>query len=344
MNYSDDNNNNLDFVSVIIPCRNEEASIENCLKSLIAQDYPKKKLEILIVDGMSEDKTREIVENISKNFLFIKLLDNLKKLTPFAFNIGVKKSKGGVVIILGAHADYENNYISKCVNYLINNEADCVGGVMKIKSLNNSYASRAISLTLSSPFGAGNAQYKIGTPINPLEVDTVFGACYRKNIFELIGFFNESLIRNQDLEFNLRLKEAKGRIMLIPDAVSYYYPKPDFLSFLKHNFDDGFWIVYPIKFGVKAFSWRHLMPLFFVAGLTVVGIIGLFNEFFLILFFIGAIIYLTVNIYYSIKIAIENSNIKHVLFLSIAFLCRHVGYGLGSFWAAIKLLKSKIYG
>lgn len=343
MKYFDDNNNKSGFVSVVIPCRNEEGIIAKCLESLVLQDYPKEKIEILVVDGMSEDGTREIVKNISKSFSFIKLIDNPKKKTPFAMNVGIKNSNGGIIIIMGAHADYENNYISKCVNYLNSSGADCVGGEMKIRSLNDTFASKAISLTLSSLFGAGNAHYKVGKMDKPRKVDTVFGACYRKNVFERIGFFNEQLTRNQDLEFNLRLKNAGGRIMLFPDVASYYYPKADFLSFFKHNFEDGFWVIYPIKFGVRAFSWRHLTPLFFVAGLMITGIAGLFDTFYLVLFFVEIIIYLAINIYFSIKIAIENKNIKYVVFLLIAFLCRHVGYGLGSLWAALKLLKFKIY-
>ena len=124
-------NEQLLFVSIIIPCRNEEKYIGKCLQSIIEQNYPKDNLEVLVVDGMSEDRTREIVENYSQKYSFIKLFDNPKKFTPFGLNIGIKEAKGEIIMRMDAHAGYEKDYISKCVRYLENYDADNVGGAMK---------------------------------------------------------------------------------------------------------------------------------------------------------------------------------------------------------------------
>jgi len=203
---------NLPFVSVIIPCRNEEKYIGKCLDSLVKQDYPKDKLEVLVVDGMSEDKTREIIEEHIKKYSFIKLLKNPRKFTPFGLNIGIKEAQGAIIIRMDAHAAYEKDYISKCVKSLEKYKVDNVGGIMKTLPANSTLISKAIALSLSSPFGVGNAYFRIGSK-EPREVDTVFGGCYRREIFEKIGYFNENLPRGQDMEFNLRLREFGGKIL-----------------------------------------------------------------------------------------------------------------------------------
>lgn len=252
-------NNNLTLVSVIIPCRNEEKYIGKCLDSIIAQDYPKDKFEVLVVDGMSEDDTQGIVENYVQKHSYIRLLDNPKKITPCAFNIGIRNAKGQIIMIMGVHAAYEKNYISKCVKYLEKFGVDNIGGIMKTLPGEKTIVAKAIALCLSHPFGVGNSYYRTGYFKKPKWVDTVFGGCYKKGVFEKVGLFNENMVRNQDYEFNLRLKKARGKILLFPEVVAYYYPKP--------NFKDSFWVTYPLKFGIKGFSWRHLVPLIFVLGL-----------------------------------------------------------------------------
>ncbi len=141
------------FVTIIIPCWNEEKFIQKCLESIINQNYPKDKMEILVVDGMSEDKTREIIVDYSKRFSFIKLVDNPKKFTPFALNIGIKNSGGEIIIRMDAHAGYEKDYISKCVKYQKEYNADNIGGSIKTLPSQKTILSKAIALVLYSFFG-----------------------------------------------------------------------------------------------------------------------------------------------------------------------------------------------
>ena len=117
---------NLSFISIIIPCRNEEKYTGKCLDSIIMQDYPKENLEVLVIDGASEDKTREIVQDFSSQYPFIKLLTNPQKFTPFALNIGIKAAKGEIIVRMDAHAGYEKDYVSKCVAHLMESGADNV--------------------------------------------------------------------------------------------------------------------------------------------------------------------------------------------------------------------------
>jgi len=333
--------NNLPFVSIIIPCRNEERFIAECLDSVIQQNYPQEKMEILVADGISKDNTRDIVKEYIKKYKFIKLLDNPQKITPSAFNIGIKNSQGKYIFIIGAHAKYKNSYISKCIETSIKYNTDNTGGVWKILPQQNTLINKAIVSASSSIFGAGNAYYRKGYSKKIKEVDTVFGGCYKKEIFDKIGLFNEKLIRSQDMEFNIRLKKAGGKIILNPEIVSYYYPKSTLKEFFKHNFTDGVWTVYPVKITNVPLKLRHYIPLLFILSLLGTMILSIFWKLFLwlSLFIFG--IYLMVSLYFSIRIACQEKNIKYLFLMPITFACRHFGYGLGSLWGILTIWKIK---
>lgn len=332
--------NNLPFLSIIIPCRDEERYIGKCLDSLISQDYPKDNLEILVVDGMSKDKTGEIVKRYIKQYPFIELLENPQRFTPFGLNIGIKKAKGEIITRIDAHASYKEDYISKCVKYLKEYEADNVGGVMKTLPGKNTLGAKAIAICLSHFFGAGGADFRIGAN-KPKWVDTVFGGCYKREVFEKIGLFNENLVRSQDMEFNLRLKRKGGKILLAPEIVSYYYPKSNLKDFFLHNFQDGIWAIYPLKFVKMPLKLRHYIPFIFVLCLLITGLGGIFLSGFRWLFlFIGGL-YLLAAFYFSVKIAIREKDLRYFFVLPITFAARHIGYGLGSIWGSIKLLQPK---
>jgi len=330
---------NLPLVSVIIPCRNEAKFIANCLESILKQSYPKDKMEILVIDGMSGDKTREIIEKLkAKNEkLKIKVLDNPKKFTPFALNIGIKNSKGEIIIRLDAHATYIKDYILKCIKYLKEYNADNVGGVWKIMPRETTLINKSICLASSSVFGAGNAYYRMGYSKGLKWVDTVFGGCYKREVFKKIGLFNENLVRSQDMEFNLRLKKAGGKILLVPDIIAYYYPKSNFKEFFVHNFKDGIWAIYPLKFVKIPLCLRHYIPFIFILSLLGTGLLGIFFPifFWLFLFIFGS--YFLVANYFSVKISTKEKDIRFLFLMPVAFACRHIGYGLGSIWGLIKI-------
>ena len=327
------------FVSIIIPCRNEEKHIGKCLDSIIEQDFPKENLEVLVVDGDSTDRTREIVEKlkIKNERLKIKLLANPKKYTPFGLNIGIKEAKGDVVIRMDAHAGYEKDYISKCVKVLQESGADNVGGAIKTLPAADTMAARAIAYVLSGPLGAVSV-FRLGSA-KTMEVDTVFGGCYKKEIFEKIGLFDERMLRSQDIEFNKRLKKAGGKIILSPEIISVYYPQTTLFSFLKHNFQDGVWVTYPLKFGVRYFSLRHLIPLFFVSILMGLGFFSFFSKTIFFLFLLDTVFYFAANKFISWRISRREKEPLLFPFLVIASVSRHFGYGLGSLWGLVKTLK-----
>jgi glycosyltransferase involved in cell wall biosynthesis len=312
--------NEYPFVSIIIPCRNEGKFIGKCLDTILEQDYPKENLEILVVDGMSEDKTREIARNYSEKYPFIKLLENSKKFTNFAFNMGIKASKGEVIMIMGTHAGYEKDYISKCVRYLNEYNADNVGGIIKTIPSKNTLCARAITISLSHIFGVGGSYFRTGSK-EPKWVDTVFGGCYKKEVFDEIGLFNENLLRSQDMELNIRLKKAGGKILLHPDIIAYYYPKDNLKDFFVHNVKDGIWTVYPLKFVKTSLRLRHYIPLILVLTLP-----------------LSIWPYIIISLLFSFMIAVREKDIRLFFIMPLVFGVRHIGYGLGSIWGIIKLL------
>lgn len=306
-------------VSIIIPCRNEEKTIGKCLESVLSQDYPKENLEVLVIDGMSKDRTREIV----KEYPFVKLIENKKKITPVALNLGIKESEGEVIIRMDAHAKYENDYIKKCVKYLKEYNADNVGGIIKTVPKSNTLTSKAIAISLSSSFGAGGSYFRIGAK-EPVWVDTVFGGCYKREVFDRIGLFNESLVRSQDMELNLRLKSSGGRILLAPDIVAHYYPKDNLKDFFLHNIKDGVWAIYPLKFVRTPLKLRHYIPLIFVLTLP-----------------ISIWPYIPLSFYFSFKTALKEKDARYFFIMPLIFFVRHFGYGIGSIGGLFKLLKIK---
>jgi len=328
--------NNLSFVSIIIPCRNEEKFIGKCLDSIIANDYPRDRLEIFVIDGMSKDGTRKIIEQYIKQYSFIKFLDNPKKIAPVAQNIGIKNAKGEIIIIMDAHSTYEKDYISKCLEYLNKYNADNVGGIIITVPRNNSLSAKAIALVLSHPFGVGNSHFRIGSK-KPRWVESVPFGCYKKDIFKKIGYYNEKLASTYDRDFNLRLRKAGGKILLIPDIISYYYVRSNLKDFIKHDFRNGSAVIYSLKFGVKIFSWRHLTPLVFVGSFLGSLILGLFFFWAKILFILILGSYAFLNLFFSTKTSLKE-DLRYFLILPIIFTIHHFVYGLGSIWGLIKLL------
>jgi len=311
-------------VTVIVPCLNEERFIGVCLESIIANDYPKESLEVLVVDGYSKDRTREIIERykIQDTKYKIRLLDNPKITTPAAMNVGIKNAKGDIILKMDAHTKYEKDYISKCVEHLEESGADNVGGVLESVPAQNTLMAKAIAFCLSHTFGAGGSYFRTGTT-DAKEVDTVAFGCYKKEVFEKIGLYDERMAKIEDLELNLRLKKAGGKIMLFPDIKALYYPSSSTLgSFFKHNFDDGMWTTYPLKFGFVSGSWRHYIPLIFVLTLPV-----------------SIWLYIPVSLFFSLKIAMINNNIAFFFVMPLAFGARHIGYGIGSLVGLFKVLQ-----
>jgi len=323
--------------SVIIPCRNEEKYIARCLDSIIANGHPKNRLEVLVVDGLSEDGTRDIVGTYTRRYPFIRLLDNTRKITPAAMNVGLGQAKGDFIVKMDAHATYPADYIEKSVTYLLDYAADNVGGVWTIAPASNGTVARTIAHALAHSFASGNAPVKVGAR-GLRWTDTVAFGCYRRSVFERVGFWNEDLAGSSDLDFNRRLRAAGGRILLVPQITVNYYADGDLASFWRHNFADGVWATYVLKFRSRAFSWRHWAPLALVAA--VISLTGVAVAVPAVRTFSVGIIgaYTVANLGASTHLALRHRRLGYLVIAPVVFAIRHAAHGLGALHGLLLLL------
>lgn len=333
--------NSTPFVSVVVPCRNEEKFIQLCLDSIVGNDYPKDKREILVVDGYSEDQTKKILAQYALENPDICVIHNPNKITAAALNIGIKQAKGEYLLWMSAHNTYPKEYISKCIKAIKDYGVDNVGGRIIPQARTLSVFAKAIIKVISHPFGVGNSRFRTSCQ-KPVEADTVFGGCYHRDVFEKVGLFNEKLIRGQDMEFNLRLKKSGGKILLVPDIYSYYYARSSLISFFRHNFINGVWVIYPFKYTKHMpVSSRHLIPLGFVLSIIISLILTFYSPIFSYL--LGGImfVYLLLNYYFSLQISVQEKNIKFLFSLPVVFMFLHFSYGLGSLYGILSIFLHK---
>lgn len=333
------------FISLILLSRNEEKHIGHCLESLLNSDYPNGNFEILVVDGMSTDRTAEIVAEFKQRDPRVQWVENPKKITPAAMNIGVKAARGEVVAILGAHAGYSPHFLTHSVKYLYEYGADQAGIAVEYVPRNNTLIARSLARVIGHPFGAGgNAGYKRRVS-RPIWVDSILFACFRRELFAKIGLFNEELVHSQDMEWNQRLRRAGGRILLAPELTNRYYARSDLKSFTKHNFRNGLWAILPFEHSTTIpVRWRHLVPLSFVLALMVTGILSLTVPAGKWLFAAVLLPYLLCCAIASVDIAVRERSWKFVPIMLGVFPLLHIVHGAGSIYGVLKLTHHVLAG
>jgi len=332
----------LNPISIIIPIRNEENYIKECIESIINFDYPKEALEILFIDGMSKDSTLNIIKHYQEQYPYIKVIENRDKIVPTAMNLGIKEAKGDYICRLDAHASYPRDYISKLLEWSQKLDADNVGAVCKTSLKSSTNIAKAIQFVMSDKFGVGNSLFRIGVD-RPLEVDTVPFGFYKKEVFEKIGGYNEKLVRVQDLEMNKRLKRDGGKIFLVPDIECTYYPRETLKSFWQNRFKTGKWIILAPYFTntLNNISLRHITPLIFLLISFLLILLSLFNKLFIPLLTIFLLFY-SIILFARALILTKDSILSFNILVVYATL--HFGYGLGSFISIMEIFINKRKG
>jgi len=314
-------------VSVVVPCRNEEAFIVTCVENIFSQDYPADKFEVLVADGMSTDSTKALLLALSRKHDYLKLFENAQQTVPFALNMMIRNASGDVIVRMDAHAEYPRNYVSTLVQHLYALEADNVGGVWETMAGANTNQAKAIALATSHKLGIGNAAYRLGAS-EPVEVDTVPYGCYRKTVFDKIGFFDEQLTRNQDDEFNARLIKNAGKIFLIPSVRIKYFARKNLRSLAKMFYQYGYFKpLVGIKIGYPATS-RQLAPPLFVVAFIVLLLGALVHPLFYFLFLLDILVYLVAILFVSVGIALKHG-MRLFIYLLLTFPAIHFSYGFG---------------
>lgn len=329
------------MISIICPIYNEEKYIAKCIDSIIDQNYPKEDLEILFVDGMSTDRTREIVAYYQMKYPFIQMLDNPDKIVPCAMNVGIKAARGEIIIRLDGHALYPNDYFSQIVEWHKKMPfAWNVGGVCDTKVVNSTPESEAIAKVMSDKFGVGNSTFRTGADADYIKVDTVPFGAYKSFVFEKIGLYNEQLVRCQDIELNKRIAHAGGSVYMVPSIHCTYIPRDNYSAFARNRYLTGYWIIKTcfITKTTKNLGLRHFIPAAFVLSLVITLLFGFFWWPFFVLTVAEESLYIGVMLARSFKIVDDKTTVWALL---KAFCCIHFSYGLGSLSALLACIRKK---
>ena len=319
-------------VSIIVACRNERTAIHDLLTSILAQDLSES-WEAIIADGMSEDGTREILQEYSARYPQLRVVDNPCRIVSTGLNTAIRVARGEFIIRLDGHTEYASDYCRVCLEVMKREGADNVGGPARTRAATR--LGRAVSAAFHSPFSTGGARFH--EVDHRGWVDTVPYGCWRKATLERLGLFDEALVRNQDDELNFRLIRAGGKIWQDPAIVSWYSPRSDLSRLFRQYFQYGFWKVAVIRKHRLPASWRHLVPVFCLLMnclmLAVMSVAVATHKHPLIdgvaaLWSTMILCYLMANLAASIHAA-GRSEWEILPYLPAVFTTFHVSYGMG---------------
>ena len=299
------------------------------MDSIINQDYSIDNLEIIIVDGMSDDGTHDIVKNYQERYSNITLIDNPEKIVPTGFNRALSQAKGEIVIRIDGHSEVDLDFVENCIRLLEEKDSDCVGGATE--HIADGAVGQAVKTAQSSKFGVGGVAFREDATEGKY-VDTLAFGVYKREVFEKIGGYDEELVRNQDDEFNFRLIQNGGKIWLDPSIKSYYYPRNSLKKLFKQYFQYGFYKVRVMQKRRGFASWRHLVPGAFVLSLFgSVLLLPVYHFPFYVIFGSYVIANFTATLYELLKSkkAQMYSLISSFALLPITFFTLHFSYGLG---------------
>ena len=316
-----------DRITVILPIRNEESYIAATLGSVLDQDYPEELVEVLVVDGQSSDRTREIVEGLIDQYSerHLQLIDNPERIVATALNRGVVAAKGEFIVRVDGHCQIEPNHLTAAAEVLASDEADCVGG--PIETVGQTPLSRAIASAMSSRFGVGDSTFRTDFNHRGL-VDTVPFPAYRREVLEAVGPFDEELVRNQDDEHNYRLRKMGFRVFLEPRMRSRYFSRSSLRSLWRQYFQYGFWKVRVLQKHPAQMRSRQFVPPGLVASLLVASAVLPWSTLPLIL--VTAVYGLAVLS--TSALAIFSHRQGALAWLSLVFPALHLSYGCGFLW------------
>ena len=263
-------------VSVIVPCYNEEATIGLLLEAVYHQSFPHSELEVIIADGMSTDRTREVIAAFSATFpdLLIRIIDNPKRNIPSALNCALAEAQGRIIVRLDAHSMPQATYIAQSVKDLEAGLGSNVGGLWLIQPGNASWVAEAIAVAAAHPLAVGDAQYRYATTAG--EVDTVPFGAFEKSLIDQIGGFDETLLTNEDYEFNTRIRKAGGKVWFNPSIKSIYFARSSLAALARQYWRYGYWKIQMLRRHPDTIRWRQALPPLFVAGLIFLATVGIF--------------------------------------------------------------------
>lgn len=323
-------------LSFIIVALNSEQTLYNSLSCLKNQDYPHKEIEVILVDGLSTDKTKQIMLDFQKNensFGRVVVRDNPGKYLACGWNVALKEVSGEIVLRVDAHTKFPNDFISKNIKCIQGGESICGGKVISILE-EDSPMNRIMLEAENSMFGGGFTFFRRGEICK--YTNTLAFAAYKKEVFDAVGPYNEHLLRTEDNDMHYRMQKLGYKFFFNPEIVSYRYCRSTFSKLIRQKYLNGYWVGITLGVQPKAFSVFYLVPLLFVIGLLILGIMAFITPWPMIVY-LGAYGFV---LFLSFVTAISKSGFyPALLLLPFVLLCLHVGYGVGTINGLVMLFK-----
>jgi len=328
-------------VSIIIPCYNEQSTIRLLLDALHEQTFPLTDIEVVIADGMSTDSTREEIAafQIDHPDLVVRIVDNPLRSIPSAVNRAIESSRGEIIVRLDAHSKPYPDYVERCVTLLEENRGDNVGGVWEIHPGADTWVAKSIAVAAAHPLGVGDAMYRHAK--HPAEVDTVPFGSFKRKLIERIGYFDETLLTNEDYEFNARIRNAGGRIWLDPSIRSIYFARPSLVELMKQYWRYGFWKWRMLNRYPNTLRWRQALPPTFVFSAIILSLLSFPFPFVSLILICELFIYIFILFLVGLQVGIRNREPYHVIGIPLAISVMHISWGSGFLWSILKSSMSK---
>jgi len=330
------------LISIVIPCFNEEKTISSLLEAIRSQTVDMDSIEVLIADGLSTDKTREIIREYSSQHpeLAVVILDNEKRVIPYGLNKAIRAAQGEIILRMDAHAIPAKDYVALSLEALKTGKGDNVGGVIDIQPGSPTKIASAIAVATAHPLGVGDAMYRWATKAG--YTDTVAFGCYYKTTVEKVGFYNESLKANEDYEFNARLRGLGMKIWVDPAIRAVYYSRSTLRALSRQYFSYGFWKVKMLKLFPKTLRWRQALPPLFVLGNLMLLLVSIFWFQAIWIFTAVMTMYLLILAAGSVKPAMKQKNATLIIGVPLAILTMHFSWGSGFLASVFGMGKKEI--
>ena len=328
-------------VSIIIPCYNEQATIRLLLEALRGQTFPRAEMEVLISDGFSTDNTRNEIAGFQKDFpdLAVRVVDNTLRSIPSAVNRAIESARGEILVRLDAHSKPYPDYVAKCVQAHVEKRGDNVGGVWEIQPGTDTWVAKSIAVAAAHKLGVGDALYRHAK--QAAEVDTVPFGSFKRELIERVGAFDESLLTNEDYEFNARVRKAGGRIWLDPSIRSIYFSRSTFLELARQYWRYGYWKWRMLRRYPDTLRWRQALPPLFVLSLMGLVVLSIFVPIARFALAGELVLYFLIMTLAGLSAAYRQKKAYLVLGLPLAILVMHITWGGGFLWSILSLSKEK---
>jgi glycosyltransferase involved in cell wall biosynthesis len=323
-------------VSVIVPCYNEQDTIRMLLLALRSQTFPTRDMEVVIADGISTDGTIDEIEKFQDDHpdLLIRVVENNKRNIPSGLNLAIGAAEGEIIVRLDAHSVPKDDYVERCVEAISLEKGDNVGGVWEIQPGANHWIAKSIALAAAHPLGVGDARYRLGGHAQP--VDTVPFGAYRRSLIDRIGPYNETLLTNEDYEFNVRIRQSGGTVWFDPNIRSGYFARPTLTALAKQYWRYGFWKGRMLRRYPETLRLRQLLPPLFVLSVSFLIVGGIFFEVFRYILMAIVCIYLLALIFAGALVSLQRRSLAHLLGLPLAIATMHITWGSALLWSLIR--------